>query len=88
MELMASTRALYKKLINKEGPGKIPNSRMFQGRQLYFLNSQQGMFLLPYVPQSGTEGMLQIVDPSSTDYGLDYVLADMHPADGTDAVIP
>ncbi len=87
MQILESLRKLQEE-IAAQASGQVKTVRYVQGRQMYFLNQNQMIFLLPHIPEVNNEHALQVLDPSSPDYGMDYVLADMHPADGSDALIP
>lgn len=71
--------------IAAQSHGQVPQVRTVQGRQMYFLNQQQGLLLLPHLPADGEA--LQVLDPEDADFGKSYFLYGISPVDHTDYVL-
>jgi hypothetical protein len=88
---MNSIEALRKQLrkIAASTHGQTENVRTIQGRQMFFLNHQQAMFLLPHLAPTdgGEQGKVQVKDPNDVNFGKFYVLVDVDPVDSGTSII-
>lgn len=67
--------------------GQVSNVRTIAGRQLLFLNQNQGIMLLPQLEIPDDEGITQVMDATSPNYGKSYTMVDLDKVDNGDSLM-
>lgn len=87
MQIIEALRETLRK-ISAETHGQTQHVRTVQGRQMYFLNQNQMLLLLPHLqPEEGGNNDLQVMDSASPDFGKHYYLFGISPVDKSGYVI-